>query len=152
MSSTLVEQFAVTSGRHASQTVYHVHSWRPWMSMYGLRLRPRGAAQPEVQRLFFLWVSVVLSTPLEGCTWNTGRSSPDPEVVASRAHHDSPKIPSYHNTGSLPVCMQAMERLRKLSSSLAVSMPRRFSVYGIRQALSSCPHSAQVSSLTSVAS
>ncbi|KAL3148629.1 hypothetical protein ABBQ38_014052 [Trebouxia sp. C0009 RCD-2024] len=48
MSSTLVEQFARTSGRHASQTVYHVHSWRPWMSMYGLRLRPRGAAQSEV--------------------------------------------------------------------------------------------------------
>ena len=60
MSSTLVEQFAVTSGRHASKAVYHVHSWRPWMSMYGLRLRPRGAAQSEVDlgsRLSFLWSS-----------------------------------------------------------------------------------------------
>ena len=54
MSSTLVEQLAVTSGSHAGQTVsgiYHVHSWRPWMSMYGLRLRTQGTAQPEVRQV-----------------------------------------------------------------------------------------------------
>lgn len=51
MSSTLVQQLPVTSGGHMGQTVaghYHVHSWRPWMSMYGLRLRTQGTAQPEV--------------------------------------------------------------------------------------------------------
>lgn len=51
MSSTVVEQLAVTTGQHASKALpapYHVHSWRPWMSLYGLRLRTQGAAEPEV--------------------------------------------------------------------------------------------------------
>ena len=51
MASTMVEQLAVTTGQHAGKAIagpYHVHSWRPWMSLYGLRLKPRGTAQPEV--------------------------------------------------------------------------------------------------------
>lgn len=52
MSSTLVQQLPMTSGGRAGQTVtglYHVHSWRPWMSMYGLRLRTQGSAQPALE-------------------------------------------------------------------------------------------------------
>lgn len=51
MSSTFVEQLAVTTSQHASKALpapYHVHSWRPWMSLYGLRLRTQGSAGPEV--------------------------------------------------------------------------------------------------------
>lgn len=51
MSSTIVEQLAATSSQHVSKAMpapYHVHSWRPWMSLYGLRLRTQESAQPEV--------------------------------------------------------------------------------------------------------
>ena len=67
MSTTLVEQVGLDTGHHASQSVsgsYHVHSWRPWMSLYGLRLRASGHAQSEVCQLLHL---VTLSSCLEVC-------------------------------------------------------------------------------------
>ena len=54
MSSALVEQLAVSTGQRAGNAItapYHVHSWRPWMSLYGLRLRTQGSTQAEVPLL-----------------------------------------------------------------------------------------------------
>lgn len=49
MAATLVQHLPVTT--EASITapdVYPLHSWRPWMSLYGLRLKPQGSAQRQV--------------------------------------------------------------------------------------------------------
>ena len=49
MATTLVQQMPVTpEASLAAPEAFHLHSWRPWMSLYGLRLRPRGAAHLEV--------------------------------------------------------------------------------------------------------
>ena len=89
MSSTIVEQLAVNSGGHAGPTVsglYHVHSWRPWMSMYGLRLRTQGTAQPEVRQVanrgITLLASVLLSCFSHSCR-HTGCPGSNSEVVAT---------------------------------------------------------------------
>ena len=60
MSATLVEQLSVNTGHFGSNGLYHVQSWRPWMSMYGLRLRTQGPAQAEVQRRYLLLRLVTL--------------------------------------------------------------------------------------------
>lgn len=48
MATTLVQQMPVTAEASLGPAAYHVQSYRPWMSLYGLRLKPQGSAQREV--------------------------------------------------------------------------------------------------------
>ena len=129
MATTLVQQMPVTTQASlAAPEAYHLHSWRPWMSLYGLRLRPRGSAQLEVS----CWASELLTVCwLVGCnailkktSCRAGHFGTHSKAVATRDNDNPHEISTCHNIGLLSVCVQAVEFVGQLLSSMAVCMPR----------------------------
>ena len=53
------------------------------------------------------------------------------EAFATRADYDVPEIPSHYNSGTLPVCLQAMEHSRILPASLAFCMSGGLHLHGV---------------------
>lgn len=129
MAATLVQQMPVSVEGTASADAYLLHSWRPWMSLYGLRLKSRASGQQDVRlqqsQLLLLQAAQVFAFPLHlwTCKKLTLRSIAGPtgtytKAVTSRDHHYSAEVSSCGNTVLLSVCLQTVEFPGFLSSTL----------------------------------